>query len=77
MFASFNSLFDLMAAFPDEQTCVNHFHSIRCRDGKVCPLFGCNCIFKFSDSRHLKVRAMAHAQRAFEAFKSEAMRLSA
>lgn len=54
MLASFDSLSDLMAAFPDEQFCIDHFRSIRWRDGESCPHCGCTRIFKFSDQRTFK-----------------------
>lgn len=38
MIKQFDSLFDLMDAFPDEQACVDHLRSIRWRDGEFCPL---------------------------------------
>ena len=35
---NFNSLFDLMTAFPDEVACVEHLKSIRWRNGEYCPI---------------------------------------
>jgi transposase-like protein len=37
MIANFDSLFDLMDAFPNEQACIDHLRSIRWRDGEFCP----------------------------------------
>jgi len=37
MLKHFDSLFDLMDAFPDEQACVDHLRSIRWKDGEFCP----------------------------------------
>jgi transposase-like protein len=52
--ASFDSLFDLMAAFPDEQACVDHLRSIRWRDGEFCPHCQGNRIYHFSDRKTFK-----------------------
>lgn len=54
MLASFDSLFDLITAFPDEHSCIDHFRSIHWRDGEFCPHCSCNRIFKFSDKRTFK-----------------------
>jgi transposase-like protein len=54
MIQHFDSLFDLMDAFPDEQTCVDHLRSIRWRDGEFCPYCGGNRIYHFSDRRTFK-----------------------
>jgi hypothetical protein len=54
MLAHFNSLFDLMDAFPDEQTCLDHLRSIRWRDGEFCPHCGGNRIYHFSDRKTFK-----------------------
>ena len=54
MFAKFDSLFDLMAAFPDEQTCADHFRAIRWRDGEFCPHCQGNRIYSFSDRKTFK-----------------------
>ena len=54
MFKSFNSLFELMDAFPDEQACIDHFRAIRWRNGEFCPHCGCTRIFHFSDKRTFK-----------------------
>ena len=37
MLTHFDSLFDLLAAFPDEQSCLDHVRSIRWKDGKILP----------------------------------------
>lgn len=37
MIKSFDSLYALFEAFPDEQTCVEHLRAIRWRDGEFCP----------------------------------------
>jgi transposase-like protein len=54
MLAHFDSLFDLMEAFPDEQTCIDHLRSIRWRDGEFCPHCGSNRIYHFSDRKTFK-----------------------
>jgi len=52
--AKFDSLFDLMAAFPDEQSCVDHLRAIRWRDGEFCPHCQGNRIYTFSDRKTFK-----------------------
>lgn len=47
----FDSLFDLMEAFPDEQSCVDHLRAIRWRDGEFCPYCGGTRIYHFSDRK--------------------------
>jgi transposase-like protein len=37
---SFDTLMQMMAAFPDEQTAIDHFTAIRWKNGKFCPLCG-------------------------------------
>jgi transposase-like protein len=54
MLTHFDSLFDLMEAFPDEQTCIDHLRSIRWRDGEFCPHCGSNRIYHFSDRKTFK-----------------------
>lgn len=54
MIKQFDSLFDLMDAFPDEQSCVDHLRAIRWRDGEFCPHCGGNRIYHFSDRRTFK-----------------------
>jgi transposase-like protein len=41
MLAQFKTLPELFAAFPTEQTAVDHFTAIRWANGKFCPLCGC------------------------------------
>lgn len=57
MLAKFDSLFDLMDAFPDEQACIDHLRSIRWRDGEFCPHCGGTAIYHFSDRRTFKCSA--------------------
>ena len=54
MMKSFNSLFDLMDAFPDEQSCVDHLRSIRWANGEFCPHCGATRIMHFADKRTFK-----------------------
>jgi transposase-like protein len=49
-----DSLFDLAAAFPDEQACINHLREIRWRDGEFCPHCGGTRIYYFSDRKTFK-----------------------
>ncbi len=51
---NFDSLFDLMDAFPDEQACINHLRAIRWRDGEFCPHCGGTRIYHFSDRKTFK-----------------------
>lgn len=57
MLTNFDSLFDLLAAFPDEQACVDHLRAIRWRDGEFCPHCGDNRIYHFSDRKTFKCGA--------------------
>lgn len=38
----FNSLLDLLKAFPDEKTCISHLEKLRWTAGMVCPICGCS-----------------------------------
>jgi len=51
---NFNSLFDLMEAFPNEQACLDHLRSIRWRDSEFCPHCSSNKIYHFSDRKTFK-----------------------
>ena len=49
---SFDTLFQLMTAFPDEQAAVDHFTAIRWAGGKYCPRCGSTeKIYSFKDGR--------------------------
>lgn len=50
----FDTLFQLMAAFPNEQTAIDHFTAIRWADGAYCPLCGSTKVYHFSDKRSHK-----------------------
>mgnify|MGYP001766602935 CR=1 FL=1 len=54
MIKSFDSLYDLFEAFPDEQACVDHLRAIRWRDGEFCPHCGGGRIYCFSDRKTFK-----------------------
>lgn len=47
----FASLFDMMEAFPDEQSCIDHLRSIRWKSGSHCPYCGSTKVYNFSDKR--------------------------
>lgn len=51
MIQQFDSLLQMMEAFPDEQTCVNHLRAIRWASGAYCPHCGGTKIYHFSDER--------------------------
>jgi transposase-like protein len=57
MIAQFGSLFEMMQAFPDEQTCINHLRAILWANGAYCPYCGCTEIYTFSDNRTHKCKA--------------------
>lgn len=57
MVKNFDSLFDLMTAFPDEQSCLDHLRAIRWRDGEFCPYCADNRIYHFSDLKTFKCGA--------------------
>jgi transposase-like protein len=54
---NFDSLFDLMDSFPDEQSCIDHLREIRWRDGEFCPYCGDNRIYHFSNRKMFKCGA--------------------
>lgn len=51
---NFDSLFDLMEAFPDEQACVDHLKTIRWADEPSCPHCGGMRIYTFADKQTFK-----------------------
>ena len=51
---NFDSLFSLFAAFPDEQSCIDHLSSLRWKDGEFCPYCGSAKIYHFSDRKTFK-----------------------
>lgn len=54
MIKQFASLMDLMEAFPDEQSCIDHLRSIRWKNGEFCPFCGHDHIYHFEDKRTFK-----------------------
>jgi transposase-like protein len=48
---TFNTLIQMMAAFPDEQTAIDHFTGIRWKTGAFCPYCGSVRVYHFSDNR--------------------------
>ena len=46
MFEEFNSLSELMAAFPDEQTCIEYLEYKRWRNGVVSPYDATSKVYK-------------------------------
>jgi transposase-like protein len=51
MIQQFDSLLQVMEAFPDEQTCINHLRAIRWKGGAYCPHCGSTKVYHFSDDR--------------------------
>jgi transposase-like protein len=47
----FDTLIQMMAAFPDEQSAIDHFTAIRWQNGAFCPYCGTTRIYHFSDRR--------------------------
>lgn len=54
MQTNFDSLFDPMDAFPDEQSCIDHLREIRWADGEFCPHCHGNKVYHLSDRRTFK-----------------------
>lgn len=51
MIKQFDNLMQMMAAFPDEQSAVDHLTAIRWKDGAFCPHCGSTKVYHFSDQR--------------------------
>jgi transposase-like protein len=51
MIQQFDSLLQMMEAFPDEQVCIDHLRAIRWKNGAYCPHCGGTTIYHFSDKR--------------------------
>ena len=47
----FETLMQMMSAFPDEQTAIDHFTAIRWKAGAYCPTCGSTKIYHFADRR--------------------------
>lgn len=54
MISQFESLYEMMAVFGDEQSCVDHLRDIRWKDGAYCPHCGSTKVYNFSDRRSHK-----------------------
>jgi len=53
----FNTILEMMKAFPDEQSCIDHLTSIRWRDGEYCPRCGGTELYHFANKRTHKCKA--------------------
>ena len=51
MIQHFDSLYDLMEAFPDEQACINQIRAIHWKSGAFCPHCEHDKVYTFSDNR--------------------------
>lgn len=51
MIKQFDNLMQMMAAFPDEQSAVDHLTAIRWKHGAFCPHCGSTKVYHFSDQR--------------------------
>ncbi len=51
MIQDFDSLYSIMEAFPDEQTCINDLTSIRWNKGAYCPHCGGTKVYHFADNK--------------------------
>lgn len=51
MLQQFDNLIQMMAAFPDEQSAVDHLTAIRWKNGAFCPACGSTKVYHFSDKR--------------------------
>jgi len=52
--AQFESLYDMMEAFPDEQSCHDHLRAIRWKNGEFCPHCGHDKVWHFENQRSFK-----------------------
>ena len=50
----FDTLWQMMQAFPDEQSAIDHFTAIRWKQGPSCPYCGSARVYHFSDGRNHK-----------------------
>lgn len=51
MISHFDSLIDMMNAFPDEEACVEHLKGILWKNGEYCPYCGHDTIYHFADKK--------------------------
>ncbi|MCI5047232.1 MAG: IS1595 family transposase [Aquisalinus sp.] len=54
MLKQFDNLMQLMEAFPDEQSAIDHFTAIRWKNGVYCPHCGSAKVYHFSDNKNHK-----------------------
>lgn len=54
MIQQFDNLMQMMEAFPEEQSAIDHLQAIRWRDGAFCPHCGSTKVYHFSDKRNHK-----------------------
>ena len=47
----FDNVMQMMAAFPDDQSAIDHFTAIRWKRGAFCPHCGLTKVYLFSDKR--------------------------
>ena len=57
MIPGFNSLYEMMEAYPDEQSCIDQLTAIRWTDGEYCPHCGTTKVYHFSDKKTHKCGA--------------------
>lgn len=50
----FDNIVNMMTAFPDEQSCIEHLRSICWKSGAHCPHCGSTKIYHFKDNRNHK-----------------------
>lgn len=50
----FDTLFQMMSAFPDEQAAIDHLTALRWKEGAYCPHCGSTKVYHFSDGRNHK-----------------------
>ncbi len=51
MIKQFDNLMQMMAAFPDDQSAIDHLRAIRWADGAYCPHCGSTTVYHFSDAK--------------------------
>ena len=54
MIMQFESLYEMMSVFADEQACVDQLRAIRWKNGAFCPHCGSTKVYHFSDQRNHK-----------------------
>lgn len=54
MIRQFESLYEMMQVFGDEQSCIDHLRAIRWKDGAFCPHCGATKVYHFKDGRQHK-----------------------